>query len=129
MATLEIRHEEPRLSITNASGRERIAYTDGRKTEEESSRRGTTKVRARWKDGRIEVTSIPDRGPKITDTYSITADRSQLNVITTIEGRASDVTIHRVYDAVRAGAAPPPQTPAPAPPTDGDDADPPAELI
>ena len=129
MATLEIRHEEPRLSITNASGRERIAYTDGRKTEEESSSRGTTKVRARWKDGRIEVTSVPDRGPKITETYSITADRSQLNVTTKIEGRASDVTIHRVYDSVRAGAAPPPQTPAPAPPADGGDADSPAELI
>jgi hypothetical protein len=120
MATLEIRHEEPRLSITDASGHERIVYTDGRKTEEEHSYRGTTKVRARWKDGRIEVTSVPERGPKITETYSITADRSQLLMTTKLEGgRVSDVTIHRVYDAVREDAAPPPP-----PPVDGGSDDP-----
>ena len=85
--TLEIRHEEPRLSIIDANGRERVVYTDGRKTEEERSAGGTTKVRARWKDGRVEVTSVPEKGPKITETFSVTADRTQLMMTLSFERR------------------------------------------
>ncbi|MEP6995502.1 MAG: hypothetical protein ABI968_13340 [Acidobacteriota bacterium] len=119
--TLEIRHEEPRLSITDAIGRERVVYTDGRKTEEERSIGGTTKVRAKWKDGRVEVTSVPEKGPKITETFSVTADRSQLIVTMKLEGRRrGDITLHRTYDVVNEGAAPAP-APAPTPPGDPED--------
>jgi hypothetical protein len=103
--TLTIRHDEPTLTITDAAGRVRIRYTDGRKTEEEHSHGGTTKVVALWKDGHIEITSAPEHGPKVTETWSITADRSQLMVTTKFEGdHGSGTTMHRVYDAQ--GAAP-----------------------
>jgi hypothetical protein len=109
--TLVIQHGEPSLTITDAAGRVHALYTDGRKTEEERSHGGTTSVTATWKDGHLEVVSRPENGSKITETYSVTADRSQLTVVTKIEGsRGPAFTIRRVYDAVQPGA------PKPTPP-------------
>jgi hypothetical protein len=62
-------------------------------------------VAAAWKEGHLEVVSVPERGPRWTETYSITADRSQLTVTTKIEGsRGGTATIRRVYDAAPADA-------------------------
>ncbi|HEY7112897.1 MAG TPA: hypothetical protein VIA45_08190 [Thermoanaerobaculia bacterium] len=109
--TLVIKHADPQLTITDANGRERVLYTDGRKTEEERSYGGTTKVQAVWKDGHVEVTSQSEKGPKITQSYAVSADGSQLTVTTQIDGRRK-LTIHSVYDAVHEQ----PATPAPEPP-------------
>src|SRR5262245_28642476 len=49
VTSLKIEHQEPRLTITDAAGRERTIYTDGRRTEEEHSHGGTTAVTASWK--------------------------------------------------------------------------------
>jgi len=115
---LDIKHEEPRLSVTDAAGRERVFYTDGRKVEEEHSYGGTTKVTARWKDGHVEVTSAPEKGPKVTETYAVTADHSQLTVTTIFQGGRRDVTIRRVYQTTPPARAVPaaPQPTAPSPP-------------
>ena len=124
--TLVIRHAEPSLTITDAAGRVHALYTDGRKTEEERSHGGTTAVTAAWKDGHVEVVSRPENGSKITETYSVTADRSQLTVVTKVEGaRGPAFTIRRVYDAVRPGAPrpTPPARRAPAPPVDDEGVD------
>ena len=126
---LEINHEEPKLSVTDAAGRERIFYTDGRKVEEEHSYGGTTKVTARWKDGHVEVTSAPEKGPKVTETYAVTADHSQLTVTTIFQGGRRDVTIRRVYQTTpptqAVPAAPPPSAPSPPAP----DSDPAEEAV
>ena len=119
--TLVIEHKDPRLSITDALGRSRVVYTDGRKTEEEHSHGGTTKVEAQWKDGRVEIVSKPETGSKSTEDFSVAADHSQLRVTIKVEGERGDSTIHLVYDALPAGApvAPPSTRPTPsAPPTD-----------
>jgi len=115
---LDIKHEEPRLSVTDAAGRERVFYTDGRKVEEEHSYGGTTKVTARWKDGHVEVTSASEKGPKVTETYAVTADHSQLTVTTIFQGGRRDVTIRRVYQTTPPARAVPaaPQPTAPSPP-------------
>jgi hypothetical protein len=102
--SLMIRHADPELDITDAAGHERTIYTDGRKTEEEHNSGGTTKVVAAWKDGHIEVTSQPEKGPKVVQTYAISADGSQLTVTTKIQGRRS-IEYRSVYDAVKAPAA------------------------
>jgi hypothetical protein len=108
-ALLKIQHEDPALSIVDGLGRQHQLYTDGRKVEEQRSLGGTTQIRANWKDGRIVVTTEPERGPKITDTYAVAADGSQLTVTTRIEGhRGHPVEIRRVYDAVKPAPAPPP---------------------
>jgi len=114
LETLTIRHSEPEVTIVDGAGREHPFTTDGRKSEEERARGGTTKVSAAWKDGRLEVVTAPERGPKWTETYAITADRTQLTVTTKIDGaRGGSATIRRVYDAVPdEPKAPPAETPA-----------------
>jgi hypothetical protein len=107
LETLTISHSEPKLAIKDASGRERVVFTDGRVIEEERSHGGKTKVEARWKDGRIEIVSKPETGPKVTEAYSITADGSHLTLTTKIEGgRAGTVTIRRIYDSVKLSTTP-----------------------
>jgi len=76
LETLTIRHAEPQITIVDGAGREHRLTTDGKKAEEERSRGGTTKLSATWRDGHLEVLSVPEHGPKWTETYSITADRS-----------------------------------------------------
>ena len=93
-------HRDPELRITDGLGRERVLYTDGRKIEEERSA-GTMKIRAKWKDGRVVVATTPEHGPKIKETYAVTADGSSMTVTTTIEGRGRDLEFRRVYDAVK----------------------------
>ncbi len=120
--TLQIQHKEPSLTITDSAGRERTIYTDGRKTEEEHSHGGTTAVTASWKDGHLEVVSRPETGSKITETYAVAADGSQLTVTTMVEGgRSGSFTIRRVYDAMKPGAPKPAPKQAPAPPPPQDD--------
>jgi len=129
LQSLRIEHKEPLLTITDAAGRQRVVYTDGRKTEIERSHGGTTVLVASWKDGHVQVVATPESGPKMTETYAITADGSQLTVTTKIEGgRRAAVTIRRVYDSVKPGApkpaapaAPSPSSPAPAPAGGNDD--------
>lgn len=118
--TLAIRHHEPQITIADGSGHEHHLTTDGKAAEEERSSGGTTKVSASWKEGHLEVVTVPEHGPKWTETYSVTADHTQLTVTTKVEGsRGSPVTIRRVYDAVPAEpAAPPAPSPTPAPPSD-----------
>ncbi|HEX9287758.1 MAG TPA: hypothetical protein VF999_10885 [Thermoanaerobaculia bacterium] len=97
---LTIVHRDPELRITDGIGREHVLYTDGRKIEEERSA-GTTKIRARWKEGRVVVATTPEHGPKITETYAVAADGSSLTVTTRIEGREREIEFRRVYEAAR----------------------------
>jgi hypothetical protein len=72
-------------------------------------------VTARWKDGRVEVTSSPEKGPRVTETYAVTADHSQLTVTTTFQGGRRDVTIRRVYQSTPPPSMEPGARPAPPP--------------
>jgi hypothetical protein len=98
--TLSIVHHDRELRITDAVGREHALFTDGRKTQEERSA-GTVKMRAEWRDGHVVVTSVPEHGPKIVETYAVTADGSAMTVTTKIENRGRAFEYRRVYDAVR----------------------------
>lgn len=112
LGTLTIRHADPEITIVDGAGREHRFTTDGKKSEEERSRGGTTKVSAAWKDGRLEVVTAPEHGPKWTETYSITADRTQLTVTTKIDAsRGGSAIIRRVYDSVRDEPAAPAEPP------------------
>ena len=112
LQTLVIDHKDPKLSITDAYGRIRVVYTDGRKTEEEHSQGGTTKVEAQWKDGRVEIVSKPETGSKHVEDYSVAADHSQLRLTIKFEGGRGETTLRLVYDALPAGAPTPSAQPA-----------------
>ena len=98
--TLAIVHRDPELRITDGFGREHMLYTDDRRIEEERSA-GTVKIRAKWKDGHVVVTTTPEHGSKIIETYAVTADGSILTVTTAIEGRGREISFRRVYDPVK----------------------------
>lgn len=115
--TLMIEHREPRLSITDAAGRTRVVFTDGRKVEEESSSGGKRKVRAVWKDGHVEISSNPAQGPKWVSALAVSADRSQLRLTTRIDGeRGTVITIHLVYEPASSKPRPSTTPPAELPP-------------
>ncbi len=115
--TLMIEHREPRLSITDAAGRTRVVFTDGRKVEEESSSGGKRKVRAVWKDGHVEISSNPAQGPKWVSALAVAADRSELRVTTRIDGeRGTVITIHLVYEPASSKPRPSKTPPAELPP-------------
>lgn len=99
--TLTIVHRDPELRVTDGVGREHVFFTDGRKTEEERSFGGTTKIRAMWKDGHVVVTTTPEHGPKTTETYAVAADKSVLTVTTRVEARGRELEFRRVYDAMK----------------------------
>src|SRR5262245_20793976 len=99
---LKIDHQDPALTIEDGLGRQHHLFTDGRKIEEERSYGGTTEIHAAWKDGRIVVTTRSEKGPKLTETYAVAADGSQLTVTSKVETRrGGSVEIRRVYDAVK----------------------------
>jgi len=115
--TLMIEHREPRLSITDAAGRTRVVFTDGRKVEEASSSGGKRKVRAVWKDGHVEISSKTAQGPNWVSALAVTADRSQLRVTTRIDGeRGAVITITLVYDVASSKPRPKKAAPAELPP-------------
>jgi hypothetical protein len=118
MQQLKIDHQNPAMTIEDGLGREHHLFTDGRKIEEERSYGGTTEIHAVWKDGHVVVTTQPEKGPRITETYVVAADGSQLTVTSKIEmRRGGSVEIRRVYDAVKPLPA---GTPTPGPPGDDD---------
>ncbi len=115
--TLMIEHREPRLAITDAAGRTRVVFTDGRKVEETRSSGGKRKVSAVWKDGHVEISSKSVQGPNWLTTLAIAADRSQLRVTTRIDGeRGTFITIHLVYEPASSKPRPSKTPPADLPP-------------
>jgi len=114
---LMIEHREPRLSITDAAGRTRLVFTDGRKVDEQGSSGGKRKVRAVWKDGHVEVSAKQAQGANWVSAFAVSADRSQLRVTTRIDGeRGTVITIHLVYDAYSSTPRPKKSAPAELPP-------------
>jgi hypothetical protein len=104
--TLMIAHEEPRLTIRFADGRERTLYTDGRKQTRESDF-GDLETRAKWKkDGRLKVEATNEQGRKINEIYRCSSGEGRLYVTITMkgDGRMPDVTFDRVYDRAPDGA-------------------------
>ena len=100
---LTIRHDDPMLSITDASGRKRDFKTDGRTIEIEGER-GNVEIRATWKKGeRVEITTERERVSKVKETYELAPEGRQLIVTLRMEGgRMPTFSCRRVYDAAKA---------------------------
>jgi hypothetical protein len=97
---MTVTQTETEIAVMEKDGRLRTLHPDGKKYKSDSSK---TEVKTWWDKGRLMVESKPDRGPKLTETFALAADRSRLDVSVLIEGRYGDpVTVHRVYDAAAA---------------------------
>jgi hypothetical protein len=111
--SLTITYAAPELKITDDKGKERILYTDGRKSEREidSPRRGKVTITstASWSDDQlVEESQMPDGG-NMTVTYELAPDGKQLFIKSKMKTiyRDEPIEIRRVYDRVTEGQAQP----------------------
>ena len=100
---LEIVHEEPRMSIRFADGRERVFFTDNR-APVDNFEIGLLAVSAKWKKRDLVFTAESAYGGRVRETYQLTADGARLTVIVRRDGdgRSPGIVFKRIYDRVEA---------------------------
>jgi hypothetical protein len=101
---LTITQQDQVVTITDSAGRSRALQTHGKKVKDESAPGGPATVKARWKDGALEVTIKPQRGPKRTESWVITNDRKRLFLTLTLDG-GPPFPMRRAYDRVEEAPA------------------------
>lgn len=94
-AELTITQTEGEIAVMPKDGPLEILHPDGKKHKNDT---GSSEVKTSWDKSRLVVETKRERGPKVTETFSLSPDRKQLLVQVRFEGRA-DVTVKRVYDA------------------------------
>jgi hypothetical protein len=93
---LTITQSNTTVIMTAGDGRTTRLSTDGRKIKDEST---NVERKTTWEAGKL-VSEISGLGPgKITETYSVDAERKQLHVTLQIDGPQRKTTVNRVYDA------------------------------
>ena len=98
-AEMTITHTEAEIAVLEKDGRLRTLHPDGQKYKTDTG----GEVKTRWDNGHLIVETKRDRGPSVTETLGLSADRKQLVVILRLEGRSfGPVTVRRVYDVAAA---------------------------
>jgi hypothetical protein len=82
--------------LTSGDGRTTRLSTDGKKIKDESTK---VERKTAWDGGKL-VSEIDGLGRnKITETYTVDAEKKQLHVSLAIDGPQRKTTVNRVYDA------------------------------
>ena len=107
---LAITPTESEVVILEKDGRMRTLHPDGQKYKAEG---GSAEVKTRWEAGKLLVETKTERGAKVTETFDVAVDRSQMTVTLRLErSPMPTITIKRVYEpaeeAERPEASPPP---------------------
>jgi hypothetical protein len=93
---MTITHTEAEIAVLEKDGRLRTLHPDGQKYKTDTG----GEVKTRWDNDRLIVETKRDRGPSVTETLGLSADRKQLVSTLRLEGRSfGPVTVRRVYDA------------------------------
>jgi hypothetical protein len=93
---MTITHTEAEIAVLDKDGRLRNLHPDGQKYKTDTG----SEIKTRWDNERLVVETKRDRGPSVTETLGVSADRKQLVVTLRLERRSSGpVTVRRVYDA------------------------------
>ena len=96
---------EPEIVVVEAEGPVRRLHPDGRKYRVEG---GQMEVQSRWEGEQLVVESTRGRAGKLTETWSLAADKRQLTVHRHVDSpRTGTVTIKAVYDASAEAPSPP----------------------
>ncbi|MDP2577816.1 MAG: hypothetical protein Q8W48_08880 [Candidatus Palauibacterales bacterium] len=93
------------VTLNARSGPTRVFYTDGRKVQRMTRGLGEVEVKARWKDGKLQVEQKMESGLKITETYERSEDGERLQVNVKLSGGRlpRDFESRRVYDDASEG--------------------------
>lgn len=111
---LAITPTESEVVILEKDGRMRTLHPDGQKYKAEG---GSAEVKTRWEAGKLLVETKTERGAKVTETFDVAPDRSQMIVTLRLEcSPMPTVTIKRVYEPAEEAERPeaPPSPPGPA---------------
>ena len=90
------------LVFSDAQGRERIIYQDGREFIEPVEGLGNLTVTAKWKGEKLVIERQLESGPSIVETYELSEDGRQLRIEIKIVTRRT-IRLLRVYDRGDAG--------------------------
>lgn len=92
--------------MTDDQGRKRVFYTDGRKLQKPKDDK-YQEIAARWDDKRLVAEEKGPSGRKITRTFELAPDGTQLYETLHMEGgrSGSAVVIRFVYDTSESSAA------------------------
>jgi hypothetical protein len=104
---LAITPTETEIVVLEKDGRMRTLHPDGKTYRAEG---GSAEVKTRWDAGRLVVETKSARGPRLTETFEVAADRSRMTVILRLEGSPlPEVTVKRAYEPAEAAtqASPP----------------------
>ncbi|HEY0511449.1 MAG TPA: hypothetical protein VGH73_06075 [Thermoanaerobaculia bacterium] len=119
LSAVTIEQTPEKVTITDADGHPRVYWTDNRKVRDEKLPDGPAEVRAKWdENGSLAVQVLPAKGPRRTETWTVSNDRKLLYLSVEVEGGRQGMKIRRAYDAVAAGQPREPKKPEtpPAPP-------------
>jgi hypothetical protein len=82
--------------LTSGDGRTTRLSTDGKKIKDESTK---VERKTSWDGGKL-VSEVDGLGrSKITETYTVDAEKKQLRVSLAMDGSQGKTTVNRVYDA------------------------------
>jgi hypothetical protein len=92
-----IQEADSLLIFSDAQGRERAVFQDGREFIEPVEGLGNVTVTARWKGDKLVLERQLESGARITETYELKLDGRQLHIEITILTRRT-IEFLRVYD-------------------------------
>ena len=103
-ASLTVEQKENEFDFSDNQSRKRILYTDGRKLQKSKDDK-RQELAARWDAGHLTYDERSPRGGKLTRTFEVSSDGSQLyETIELDDSRIYAPTVIRyVYDAVSTG--------------------------
>ena len=104
-ASIMVQLEGLEMKIVTGEGRVRTLTIDGQAVERQHGRMTMTET-ATFKDGQVEVSSVAEEGPTITETFALADDGSGRLVHTVLMPRPdSDEPVRAVYVYDREGSA------------------------
>lgn len=89
-----ITHTDSVITILEKDGRVRVLQLDA---QPHASEGGTAQVTSRWNGNQLVVETVRSGAPKITETFRLDSDGSQLTVVMRLEGRLA-VSLRRLYE-------------------------------
>jgi hypothetical protein len=91
------------IAVQEKDGRVRVLHADGKDHKTEN---GDSEIKTRRDKDRLVVETKPERGPKLTETWALSADHKTLTIETRVDTPfAGTVTVRRVYDSAPASAS------------------------
>lgn len=96
-----ITHTDSVITILEKDGRVRVLQLDA---QPHASEAGAAQVTSRWNGNQLVVETVRSGAPRVTETFELDGDRSQLTITTRLEGRPA-VSVRRLYEP-EADAAP-----------------------